>query len=137
MNSFDVALEPVNELANRMFDAGERFEPNVAESYNSWDTCPELAEVTAGVQPENDLRGRVFGWFTVVGLLKGATKSKRALWVVECKCGQFEAKRAKKLKEKVQENREFNLCCIECRTSASKRRERRESRVTEVEGHIE
>lgn len=122
---FDKLLtsRPVDGAAARVIGGGVHYEPQKEIVQRHWTAPPNLAPITP-LMRENpqfeDLAGRKVGRFTVIGYLGKLSKSKAALWLVRCACGDYESRNAKAIRNP--ENRGDR--CDKCRhLSHLKRRE--------------
>lgn len=84
-----------------------------------WKAPPLQRPVPKGMQ---DLRGRKFGEMTIIGLLaadEADGKNRLPVWVARCVCGDYEARRHKKLRRGGHDTD----CCEDCtRTRAMRHR---------------
>ncbi len=87
---------PVNGTASRVLQKGEHYEPQIRIDH-AHSRSPLPGKDFEGEENDN-LVGRIFGRFTVVGYA-GRKRPKKAwmvhkdyLWVVRCSCGDYETR---------------------------------------------
>jgi len=102
------ANRAVNRSTAYIAAKGVHYEPNKRLGNQPlWKTRPALKPVPQGF---DNLTGRKFGRFTVIGLI-GGLSTPRFYWVVRCACGNYETRRPKAIK-----NPKNNLDrCADCR----------------------
>lgn len=89
-------LGPVDRLAASVIREGTHYHsPNFRNVILS-DNRISTKAYPRGLPPEDNLTGRVFGRFTVLGL-----RACSSAWVVRCRCGRYTCRRAKSLKDGV------------------------------------
>lgn len=92
---------PQNREAAMAFGkGGVRFDAKDTNSTYRWAERPLMApqSAIAAIAPEHNMLGRVKGRLEVIGLLAKEAKGVKASWIVRCKCGYYETRRAKSLK---------------------------------------
>lgn len=96
-----LTLVPVNRTAGMVTSSGQHYECSAKN--NEYETD---IPIPTRLVPQDDLTGRRFGRFTVIGL-----SLKRSRWVVRCDCGVYTLRKAKAIKNM---NNDFD-CCKECK----------------------
>jgi hypothetical protein len=104
----DAIRFPVNKLTALVVAGGESFEPSVKVVQLERDTPLPVRQMSrAEMGSRQDLRGKRFGRFTVVGIYA----EKPALWVVRCDCGTYCTRKAKAIQNPAND---FDRCTV-CR----------------------
>lgn len=96
-----LASRPVNRAAARVLGGGVHYEMKKEIVQRHWTSPPSTQPITSELRacPSfEDLTGRVFGRFRVVGYLGKFNKSKPPLWLVRCVCGDYESRYAKSIR---------------------------------------
>ena len=99
---------PVNKAAGRVLGGGFNYEPNKKIVQQHWSAPPKIVPAPRNFE---DLTGRKFGRFTVIGYLPSTNTSKGSLWLVRCVCGDYESRRTRS----VRNPKNNNDCCENCR----------------------
>jgi hypothetical protein len=100
-----LASSPVNATAARVTSrSNETWEPNYRPPATKmhWKEPPATKspsrETVAAVTWDN-LTGRKFGRFTVVGWLGRLNAKQKGMWLVRCTCGDYEARTSRAIKQ--------------------------------------
>ena len=99
-----IPRDAVDANASRVLKQGVHFESRKIILQNHWEVQPKLKRVPHIFQ---DMTGRKFGRFTVVGLLQSPKK----MWVVRCACGMYETRKERSM---TNPNNQQD-CCQKCR----------------------
>lgn len=98
----------MNKTAAVVTGKGIHYEPDVNIVNAHWDVpqatirCPK---------PSDELAGRRFARFVVVGLLPTKIKNSNANWLVRCACGDYETRKAKAIRNPAN----VDDCCTKCK----------------------
>lgn len=99
--------------------------PQVPETRQHWRSPPPLKRVGRG---REDLTGRVIGRLQVIGLLGKLSPKAGSRWLVRCRCGDYEARSAKAIKNPDNQGD----ACINCVHHEKLKRRDRETPVRPV-----
>lgn len=88
------AHDPIDRLAGRVTGKGVSFEPELKIGKRIFSHEPLALRMDERDYANQDLRGRTVGSFTVLGLCE----DRNMRWVVQCKCGTYEVRTSKSIK---------------------------------------
>lgn len=83
---------PVDKKAAMVMARGEHYNPQIKIQQAHWSAPPPTIPVLKG----QDLTGKRVGRLTVVGK-HSSNKSKGAIWLVRCDCGDYETRSSKSI----------------------------------------
>lgn len=110
--------KPVDRLAAQVVQPGVHFTPEKKVLSNDSDTpiaVRPIPKAARSAKNFDDLTGRKFGRFTVIGLARDFKKQ----WVVRCDCGRYSTRHSKAVKNPANEQDR----CEHCRHLAYLKRE--------------
>lgn len=113
--NFDAVLacSPLNATAGAVTSRGAEWAPELKMHegrVHSKDPLPTMPFSAKKICPQDDLTGRKFGRFTVIGFSAVQNPKKNGTWVVRCACGSYEIRRGKGIKAA----NDPDDCCVEC-----------------------
>lgn len=106
------ASSPQNATAARVTGRGEHYDPNV-DFTTHWhaDAPPRIRTLTElELRTCGDIPGRKFGRMTVIGLTAEVKKNSNASWIVRCVCGDYEQRKAKAIRNPLNNNDMCQKC---------------------------
>jgi hypothetical protein len=119
-NVFDklAVSRPINKAAASVMSSGEsyNFVQKDADVHHLWKTPPKMIAPATHTGQE-DLRGKRFGRFTVLGVLDVPAGAGGRPWVVKCVCGNYTTRRRKAMFNPTNQDD----CCNECRNTKNLR----------------
>lgn len=106
------ASSPVNAQAARSaFAGGDGYELPTNAHERRWCAPPPTRAYDDCNAP--DMTGTTVGRLEVVGYYGSTTSRNRGLWVVRCRCGSYEVRRTKTLRNAIVDGLE--MCCHICK----------------------
>jgi hypothetical protein len=104
-----VSIRPVNRQAQAVTLPDAETPIKVFNNQRHWESQPVLQSIPRGMHAHDNLTGKTFGRFRVIGYYGAGTTG--GLWVVRCACGHFETRLAKAIRNP--KNNED--CCERCK----------------------
>ena len=110
---------PIDRQTAIVTGKGIHWEPSNKSKRRHWDKCPPLLH--RGGKGSERLKGIKFGYFTVIGRYHLRKAGGKAVWVVRCVCGHFEARRAKSILNPSDKEEDMCANCKEVKSLREKK----------------
>jgi hypothetical protein len=104
---------PLNKTAALVVGKGESYIPNLKKYPPCYHSKTPIATSRYPGSPENDLTGKRFERFRVIGYFRKGSVNHNSMWVVRCDCGDYEVRRRDAFNPG-QNKKLRNQCCINC-----------------------